>query len=129
MNSSVGSSFRTDLDHYKNAVTDSLFSLSQAIENGELNGLTAPKYEIRLGDLARDVDGKYPVIAANIVADAIIMLSPAIPALLAEDGVYIVSGIIDTREADVLPALAACGFKVEARYESRGWLCFVCRPE
>ena len=46
-----------------------------AIENGELNGLTAPRYTIRLGDLARDVTGKYPVIAANIVADAIIALS------------------------------------------------------
>ncbi|MBQ7089261.1 MAG: 50S ribosomal protein L11 methyltransferase, partial [Clostridia bacterium] len=85
-------------------------AVKTAIENGELNGLTAPKYEIRLGDLARDVDGTFPVIAANIVADAIIMLSPAIPALLAEDGVYIVSGIIDTREQDVLAALDNCGF-------------------
>ena len=102
-------------------------AVKTAIENGELNGLTAPKYEIRLGDLARDVDGKFPVIAANIVADAIIMLSPAIPALLADDGVYIVSGIIDTREQDVLTALAACGFAVVERHEHGGWLCLVCK--
>ena len=102
-------------------------AVKTAIENGQLNGLTAPKYEIRLGDLARDVDGKYPVIAANIVADAIIMLSPAIPNLLAEGGVYIVSGIIDTREQDVLTALADCGFAVVERYEHGGWLCMVCK--
>ena len=102
-------------------------AVKTAIENGELNGLTAPKYEIRLGDLAKDVSGKFPVIAANIVADAIIMLSPAVPALLAEDGVYIVSGIIDTREQDVLTALAACGFTVAERYEHGGWLCMVCK--
>ena len=102
-------------------------AVKTAIENGELNGLTAPKYEIRLGDLAKDVDGKFPVIAANIVADAIIMLSPAIPALLAEDGVYIVSGIIDTREQDVLAALDKCGFSVAERYEHGGWLCMVCK--
>ena len=102
-------------------------AVKTAIENGELNGLTAPKYEIRLGDLARDVDGKFPVIAANIVADAIIMLSPAVPALLADDGVYIVSGIIDTREQDVLTALAACGFAVVERHEHGGWLCMVCK--
>ena len=102
-------------------------AVKTAIENGELNGLTAPKYEIRLGDLARDVDGKFPVIAANIVADAIIMLSPAIPALLAEDGVYIVSGIIDTREQDVLAALDKCGFAVVERHEHGGWLCMVCK--
>ena len=102
-------------------------AVKTAIENGELNGLTAPKYEIRLGDLARDVDGTFPVIAANIVADAIIMLSPAIPALLAEDGVYIVSGIIDTREQDVLAALDNCGFTVVERREHGGWLCMVCK--
>ena len=102
-------------------------AVKTAIENGELNGLTAPKYEIRLGDLARDVDGKFPVIAANIVADAIIMLSPAIPALLADDGVYIVSGIIDTREQDVLAALDNCGFAVVERHEHGGWLCMVCK--
>ncbi len=102
-------------------------AVKTAIENGELNGLTAPKYEIRLGDLARDVDGTYPVIAANIVADAIIMLSPAIPALLAEGGVYIVSGIIDTREQDVLAALDTCGFTVVERREHGGWLCMVCK--
>ena len=102
-------------------------AVKTAIENGELNGLTAPKYEIRLGDLAKDVDGQFPVIAANIVADAIIMLSPAIPALLAEDGVYIVSGIIDTREQDVLAALDKCGFSVVERHEHGGWLCMVCK--
>ena len=102
-------------------------AVKTAIENGELNGLTAPKYEIRLGDLAKDVDGQFPVIAANIVADAIIMLSPAVPALLAEDGVYIVSGIIDTREQDVLSALDKCGFTVTERHEHGGWLCLVCK--
>ena len=102
-------------------------AVKTAIENGELNGLTAPKYDIRLGDLAKDVSGTYPVIAANIVADAIIALSPAVPALLAQGGVYIVSGIIATREQDVLTALAACGFAVAERYEHGGWLCLVCR--
>ncbi len=98
-----------------------------AVENGALNGLTAPRYTMRLGDLARDVQGQYPVIAANIVADAIIALSPAVPALLAEGGVYIVSGIIDTREGDVLAALETCGFAVARRHEQGGWLCLVCR--
>ena len=102
-------------------------AVKTAIENGELNGLVAPRYEIRLGDLAKDVSGTFPVIAANIVADAIILLSPAIPALLADDGVYIVSGIIDTREQDVLTALDACGFAVVERREHGGWLCMVCK--
>ena len=96
-----------------------------AKENGELNGLTEPKYTILKGDLAKDVTGKFPIIAANIVADAIIALSPAVPALLADGGVYIVSGIIDSREQDVLDALDACGFTVVERHEHGGWLCLV----
>ena len=57
------------------------------------------------------------------------MLSPAVPALLAEGGVYIVSGIIDDREQDVLAALDACGFTVVERREHGGWLCLVCKNE
>lgn len=114
----AGSALGVDID---------ALAVKTARENGELNGLTPPRYTVMQGDLTRDVTGTYPVIAANIVADAIIALSPAIPALLAEGGVYIVSGIIDTRETDVQAALADCGFTVTERHEHGGWLCLVCR--
>lgn len=102
-------------------------AVKTAVENGELNGMTAPRYEIVEGDLADKVTGQYDVVAANIVADAIIALSPAVPAFLKEDGVYVVSGIIDVREQDVVTALTACGFTVAQRYEQRGWVCLVCK--
>ena len=114
----AGSALGVDID---------ALAVKTARENGELNGLTPPRYTVMQGDLTRDVTGTYPVIAANIVADAIIALSPAVPALLAAGGVYIVSGIIDTREADVQAALADCGFTVTERHEHGGWLCLVCR--
>ena len=102
-------------------------AVKTAIENGELNGMTPPRYEIVEGDLADKVTGQYEVVAANIVADAIIALSPAVPAFLKEGGVYVVSGIIDVREANVVAALDRCGFTVAQRYEQRGWVCLVCR--
>lgn len=114
----AGSALGVDID---------ALAVRTAKENGELNGLTEPKYTILKGDLAKDVSGKYPVIAANIVADAIIALSPAVPALLADGGVYIVSGIIDSREQDVLAALASCGFAVVERRAHGGWLCLVAK--
>lgn len=114
----AGSALGVDID---------ALAVKTARENGELNGLTPPRYTVLQGDLTRDVTGTYPVIAANIVADAIIALSPAVPALLTEGGVYIVSGIIDTREGDVQTALADCGFTVTERHEHGGWLCLVCR--
>lgn len=102
-------------------------AVKTAIENGELNGLTPPRYTIAQGDLVEKVEGQYSVVAANIVADAIIALSHNIPRFLKPGGVYITSGIIDTREQDVLDALHACGFTVTERHEHGGWLCLVCR--
>lgn len=98
-----------------------------ARENGELNGFAEPRLTVLEGDLVEQVTGQYAVVAANIVADAIIALSRNIPPFLEPGGVYIVSGIIDTREGDVLSALSACGFVVETRLERGGWLCLVCR--
>lgn len=98
-----------------------------ARENGAENGFGPPRYTMVQGDLAKEVTGQYDVVAANIVADAIIALSPAVPRFLKPGGVYLVSGIIDTRENDVLQALAACGFEVARRREHGGWICLVLR--
>ncbi len=101
-------------------------AVKTARENGALNGMTEPRLTVCEGDLAARVTGRYDVVAANIVADAIIALSPAVPAFLKEGGTYIVSGIIDTRETEVLEALKSSGFAVTGRRESGGWLCLRC---
>lgn len=109
------------------AVDIDALAVKTAIENGERSGLCAPQYTVVQGDLVDKVDGQFDLVVANIVADAIIMLSPAVKPFVKDGGTYIVSGIIDTREAEVVNALAACGFAIETRYEDRGWLCFVCK--
>ncbi len=43
------------------------------------------------------------------------------------EGVFITSGIIDTREKDVLQAFEMHGLAVTERHENEGWLNFVCR--
>ena len=70
--------------------------------------------------------GQYQIITANIVANAIISLSTAVPGLLAAGGHFIASGIIDTRADEVEAALKAAGLAVAERKEKRGWVCFVC---
>lgn len=109
------------------AVDIDALAVRTAIENGARSNLEAPRYTVVEGDLVDKVDGQFELVVANIVADAIIALSPAVKPFVKENGVYIVSGIIDTREQDVQDALKACGFRVEKRYEARGWLCLVCR--
>ena len=101
-------------------------AVKTAIANGEENGLTAPAYTMVKGDLAKDIHGQYDLVVANIVADAIIALTPAVAPFLKENGRYLVSGIIDTREQEVVDVLTANGWIVEKRFEQKGWICMVC---
>ena len=96
-----------------------------AVENAALNQVE-DRFSGLVGDLSDQARGTYQIITANIVANAIISLSPAVPGLLAEGGHFIASGIIDTRADEVEEALRAAGLTVAARKEKRGWVCFVC---
>lgn len=104
-------------------------AVKTAIENGKLNGMTQPQYTIIEGDLVDKISGQYDIVLANIVADAIKMLSPVIPPFLKAGGIYIVSGIIAERGQEVENCLMDCGFTVAERREHGGWLCFVCRKD
>lgn len=97
-----------------------------AAQNGALNGLTSPAYTVLQGNLTEKVEGTYSLVTANIVADAIMMLTPDICRFLAPGAVYIVSGIIDLREAEVAAVLAENGFTVLNRREENGWVCLAC---
>ena len=102
-------------------------AVKTARENGEMNGFTEPKYTVFQGNLKDKVSGKYDVVVANIVADIIVMFTKDVGRFLKDDGIYITSGIIDTREQDVLDAFEKYGFEVVGRHESCGWLCFETR--
>ncbi len=97
-----------------------------AAENAALNGV-ADRFTVRVGDLSEQARGPYDVVCANIVANAIKALSPAVPALLAPGGVYLTSGIIDERRDEVADALRACGFAIEHIFEKNGWVCIAAR--
>ncbi len=96
-------------------------------ENAKLNNVES-RYTGIKGNLADKVEGTFDVITANIVADAIIMLSADIEKHMHENTVYIMSGIIDTRLDDVLNALPAT-LEVFTQYEEKGWLCLAARKK
>lgn len=102
-------------------------AVKTARENGTENGFHEPELTILHGDLTERVRGRFDVIAANIVADAIILLSENARAFLNEGGAYIVSGIIDSREQDVCRALGQFGFEITRRTQSGSWICLQCR--
>lgn len=100
-------------------------AVKTARENGELNGFTEPKFTVFEGNLVDKVSGKFDVVVANIVADVIILFCEDTGKFMNSDSVFITSGIIDTRESDVLAAFDKYGFEVQERYAQGGWLCFV----
>lgn len=97
-------------------------------ENAALNGVQ-DRIAFHQGDLTSQVEGSFQIICANIVADVIIRLSEDAGRYLAKDGIFITSGIIDTREQDVLDALEQNGFQVIERRTSGGWVALACKAK
>ncbi len=92
-----------------------------ARENISQNGV-ADIVKAECGDLLETVHGQYHVVIANIVADVIIRLLANIEEFLTEDGVFIVSGIIDAREGDVQAAIAKTALQVKEIVREDGWV-------
>lgn len=95
-------------------------AVKTAVENARSNHVE-DRFTGICGNLAEKVSGKFGVVAANIVADIVILLSKDAPRFLNPDSVYIVSGIIDIREKDVLEAVGDT-FEVLERKEEKGWV-------
>ena len=105
-----------------------------AYENAALNGIGRDRYTVRAGDVLSDsalraeIGGaRYPLVLANIVADVIIPLSGAAGEWLTADGVFLCSGIIDSRADEVAAALEKNGLRVFDRRERSGWVSLAAR--
>ncbi len=104
-------------------------AVKTAKENGLTNGFDESVYTVLQGSLTDKVSGQFDIIAANIVADIIMILCKDVKNYLAPNGIFITSGIIEPREQDVLNAFEENGIEVIARHESGGWLCFEARAK
>lgn len=102
-------------------------AVKTAKENAELNGVSE-RIDVVCGNLTDKISGKYDVIAANIVADAIISLSNDVDKFMNDDSVYIMSGIIDVRSAEVEAAVSS-KFDIIEKKEENGWVCLVAKKK
>ena len=100
-----------------------------AYENAALNGIGKDRCRFLAGNVIADrglveelAQVQAPLVLANIVADVIIPLAPVVPALLAQGGTFLCSGIIDKRGDEVAAALERSGLKVIQRFEKNGWI-------
>ncbi len=99
-------------------------SVKTAIANAEINGVSE-KTEFLVGDLAEKVSGKYDIVCANIVADVVMRLFDNVADFMNDDGILIVSGIIDMRAAEVEKSALEHGFKIAESLMREEWHAYV----
>ena len=106
-------------------------------ENMKANGIREDQYEVMIGNIIDDKEvqdkagyEKYDIVAANILADVLVPLTPVILHQLKKGGIYITSGIIDDKEETVTEAVRAAGMEIlEVHYQGE-WVSVTARkPE
>lgn len=83
--------------------------------------------EILYGDLMEVVEGKADIVVANIMADIIMFLAEGVKEFIKEDGLFISSGIIDSKEEEVAQKLISVGFEIIDIQRERGWVCITAK--
>lgn len=93
--------------------------IASTYENFQVNHIDKSSGDFYVGNLIDDKDlqdkvgyEKYDVVVANILADIIIAMAPAIPPTMKKDAYFISSGIIDFKENEVKEALEAVGLTI-----------------
>jgi len=109
-------------------------AVSASRQNAHANGLDEGRFLAAVGNLLEpgqkeDWPGPYELITANITADVLTALCPALAGRLAEDGTLVLSGVIDHRRDDVARAIGAAGLCGESETSLRGWYCFTAHKQ
>ena len=69
----------------------------------------------------------YDLIVANIIADVIAEIACDIPADLADDGIFVCSGIINNKKERVIEALKAAGMEIIAEQSKNDWMAYIAK--
>ena len=94
-------------------------AIDATYENMDNNGIGRDQYEVMIGNIiddkaVQDKVGyeKYDIVAANILADVLVPLTPVIIHQMKKGGIYITSGIIEDKEDVVVEAVKEAGLEV-----------------
>ncbi len=111
-------------------------AITAAKENLEANEIPEGAMEVMIGNIIDDKSvqdavgyGKYDIVAANILADVLVPLTPVITSQLKSGGIYITSGIIDEKEETVVEAVKAAGLEVVEVTHQNDWVSVTARKK
>lgn len=96
-----------------------------ALENGRLNGVSRRLHVVH-GDLSA-VQGRWPLVMANVLAAPLIEMAPALAARLGHAGRLVLSGIRAALQADVERPYRHVGLHLIEARSRQGWVALVWR--
>ncbi|MCR4791598.1 MAG: 50S ribosomal protein L11 methyltransferase [Lachnospiraceae bacterium] len=106
----AGHAFGTDLDPCAEPAVS---------ENLQCNGISADRFDLEIGNIVTDDAikdragrGTFDIVVANIITEILEVVTPCVPGMLKEGGIYITSGILNEKEKIVTDAIEKAGLTV-----------------
>ncbi len=116
-------------------------AVEASVENCQVNHIPDTQITFMCGDVIGDAEfpekmaqekgslPQYDIVVANILADVIIPLSATVTPYMKPDGIFISSGIINTKEEAVRQALLDNGFEIIETSYMKDWVSFTAKQK
>ena len=98
-----------------------------AAANLKLNGLDPQSYSLRTGNLLEGIDEPYDFIVANIFTHVILELLDDLSAVIAQDGIFVCSGMFEKNKNLVVAKMKTRGFEILEIREEEDWAAIASR--
>ena len=105
-------------------------------DNKEANQIVDDTFDMMIGNIIDDKEvqdqvgyEKYDIVAANILADVLVPLTPVIVHQMKKGAYYITSGILDVKEEVVKEAVQKAGLTLVEVTRQGEWLCVTARKD
>ena len=105
-------------------------------DNKEANEIVDETFDMMIGNIIDDKEvqdqvgyEKYDIVAANILADVLVPLTPVIVHQMKKGAYYITSGILDVKEEVVKEAVAKAGLTLVEVTRQGEWVCVTARKD
>lgn len=87
----------------------------------------AKEVQVAANDLLKGISIEADIVMANILAEIILLLIEDAWRVLKPNGLFITSGIIDSKKDTVLEQLLAQGFEIEQVQQMKDWFAIIAR--
>ena len=105
-------------------------------DNKEANQIVDDTFDMMIGNIIDDKEvqdqvgyEKYDIVAANILADVLVPLTPVIVHQMKKGAYYITSGILDVKEEVVKEAVQKAGLTLVEVTRQGEWVCVTARKD